>query len=372
MSEQKFNDLYSDRYGEIYTRNITDEDKNIHEEINRISDILNKYYHDKKVSIITPTAIKNTEWENINKDKENYHPHINVYCTNSLNLNAVAVRINDEYYIAILKGLLVLIKERIKDFVEDDEFSKIPEIGMVVPERAVQVLYDNCIKFLCFHEFFHINNGHCDLAKKLGINELCEVSSDINVDHTMIRQTLEYDADCCAISALVNEELRMFQMLFINMGYGNFSGTVGSMIQFLSSSLIGLYILHNWLNNANYYDKFTATEKSLENMKHPLPGLRMHYIAINAFSVIENTGFFTEEDMKQIAERTLNALTCFIKSFKDVTNPKFMSIINTDIGIKHLQKVHDNWEQVRELLDVHYANLAPYQKFDYSFIKRKE
>ena len=267
----------------------------------------------------------------------------------------------------------LLNSKGLKDFVEDEAFSNIPEIGMVIPWRINQILYNNCIKFLCLHEFFHINNGHCDLAKTLKIHELCEASSNINTEYTMIIQTLEYDADCCAIGALINEELRMYKMMFINMQCGNFSRSVNSIIQFLSESLIGLYILHDCLNRSAHYENFNVTEESLEGMKHPLPGLRINYIAINAFFVLENSGFFTEEDMEQIVERTFNALTSFIESFSDVTNPKFMSIINTEIGIRHMQKVHDNWEQVREMLDVYYTDLAPYQNFDYyRFFKRKE
>lgn len=372
MNEKKFNERYSEKYGEIYTRNTTEEDNIIHKDIKYISNMLNKYYDNKKVSIMTPEGIKNTEWENINNDKNNYHPYINVCCTNSLIPNAFAVKVNEEYYVGILKGLLIFLKEHIKDFVEDEAFTSIPEIGMVIPWRINHILYTNCINFLSMHEFFHINNGHCDLSKKLGIYELCEASSDIDTEYAMIIQTLEYDADCCAIASLVNEELRMYQMMFNNMQMGNFSGSVNSIIQFLSSTLIGIYIFHSWINGAYYYDNFTATEESLENMTHPLPGLRINYIALMALQVIESKGFFTEEDIKQIVDRTFNALICFIKSFKEVTNPKFIGIINTEIGIKHLQKVHDNWEQVRDLLEVHYTNLAPYKKFDYNIFRGKE
>lgn len=360
------------KYGEIYSKNETEEDKSIHQEIFSISNQLNNYYKNKKVLLISPEGNTNAEWNNINDDKNNHHPYINIYCTSALDINAFAVKIDNEYYMGICKGLLIFLKERIKNLVEDDAFSSIPEISMVIPEIIVKVIFDNCIKFMCFHEFFHINNGHCDLAQKLGINELCETSTNFDTEYAMIVQTLEYDADCCAIAALVNEQIRMHKMVCINLKYYNTNGFVDSTIQFLSSSLIGLYTLYNWINNV-YHDDLIPTEDLLESMKHPVPGLRVNYIAINAFYALRCAGFFTEEDMERIVESTLNSLSCFIKSYNDVASSKFMSIIKTEVGINHLQKVHDNWEQVREmLLKTHFTELAPYQKFDYdSFIKGK-
>ena len=80
---------------------------------------------------------------------------------------------------------------------------------------------------------------------------------------------------------------------------------------------------------------------------------------------MSNTGFFTKEQINQISERVLKALFIFIKSFEDVADPQFISIMKTELGINHMQKVHDNWKQVREMLDVHYTHLAPYDKCDF-------
>lgn len=363
MIKKRFNEIYA-KYGGIYTDDITEEDHIIHKEIKWISSMLNTYYNNKKVCIITPEGLKNTEWDNLNMDKDNYHPHINVYSVNSLIPNAFATKIDEEYCIGILKGLNIFLKERIKYFVEDEAFSNIPEVGRVIPWRMNQVLYENCIKFLVFHEFFHINNGHCDLGRKLGIYELCEVSSNVNIEHSMIIQTLEYDADCCAIAALINEEIRMYQMTFINMGMGDFGCIIDSLIRFLAGVLIGLYILYNWLDGASN-KKDILNKKKLEHLTHPVPGLRICYIALNAFNTLSNTGFFTKEQINQISERVLKSLFIFIKSFEDVADPQFISIMKTELGINHMQKVHDNWKQVREMLDVHYTHLAPYDKCDF-------
>ena len=334
--------------------------------------MLNNYYNDKKVSILTPEGIKNEVWDNINSEKDEFHPHINVCCINSIDPNAFATKFEEEYYIGIFKGLQIYFKERLKDFVEDESFECIPEIGMVMPQIIHKKLYENCIKFLGFHEFFHINNGHCDLSNEIGISELCETENNTSTQNKMIMQTLEYDADCCAIAALVNEELRTYQMVFINTGIGNFSCIIDSLIQFLSSTLISLYIFHNWINAA-YYENMDIRKLKLEEKTHPIPGLRINYILLNAFCVIGNSRVFSEKEIDEIAERTINSLFTFIKKFKDVSNPVFLNIINTEEGINHLQKIHDNWESVRKMLKVHYLKLAPYEKVDCKKIfNRKE
>ena len=208
MNEEKFNLKYSEKYGAIYTRNTTEEDKLIHEDIKWINEMLNNYYNNKKVAIITPEGVENEVWESVNSEKTDFHPHINVCCINSLTPNAFATKLDGEYYMGIFKGLLIYFKERLKDFVEDEAFEEVPEVGKVIPWRMHQILYQNCIKFLSLHEFFHINNGHCDLSTSIGISELCEMENSSCSYNNMVIQTLEYDADCCAIAALVNEEFR--------------------------------------------------------------------------------------------------------------------------------------------------------------------
>lgn len=369
---KRFNDLYAYKYGEIFINNETEEDQQIQKDIEFIRTKINNYYNARKVSQITPCGVINEEWENINPDKSYNHPYINVYCTGSLKSNAIAAKIDDEYYIGILKGLLVFFKERISDFVEDESFSNILEIGMVIPWRMKEILYQRCLEFLSFHEFFHITNGHCDLMKKLDINELCEANSKDDVQMSLLNQTLEYDADCCAIASLINEELRMYIMIQQNLNMSNSDNWIDSIVKHISGTLIGLYILYNLLHESSYKNVI-MDEISLKKKGHPVPGLRIFYIMINSFDVVRKSNFFTSEELDIIIERTLKSWGSFIKEFDTVINPEFIKIIKTEIGMNHLQQIHNNWKDVREMIDTHYARLAPYGEFDYGqFIMREE
>ena len=59
MIKKRFNEIYA-KYGGIYIDDITEEDHIIHKEIKWISSMLNTYYNNKKVCIITPEGLKNT------------------------------------------------------------------------------------------------------------------------------------------------------------------------------------------------------------------------------------------------------------------------------------------------------------------------
>ena len=59
-------------------------------------------------------------------------------------------------------------------------------------------------------------------------------------------------------------------------------------------------------------------------------------------------------------------LSLLYKKLPEQEKADFMEILDNkdDVGLEHLQKIHNNWEKVRELLTVHYCGLAPYEHMD--------
>ena len=222
---------------------------------------------------------------------------------------------------------------------------------------------------MIFHEFFHIQNGHCDYKKNLDELEPCNDFSKMSIKDFMIHQTLEYDADLCAIASFVNEEVRSYRMRENCLGF-KIKPPVNDMSIFLIKTIISLYILYNIFYRMENTDLIDS--KFLEKRIHPIPGLRLNYILLNAFCALSNTGFFNQNDINYILEKTLDSLDIFIKSFSEKTDSKFLKVISNEIANKHIQKVHDNWEYVRSLLSTKYVTLAPYNKFDYSIYLKKE
>lgn len=359
--ERTFNKHYI-KYGGIFLDNHSEKGKEILKQTKQIADTVNNYYKDKKSIFITPDGLEERMLKNINSESGKYHPYINVFCADKNEVNAFAGKIDEDYYMGILKGVFLNLRNHIKEFIEVEEFELVPEIGKCNPESILNILMRNVLDFFTFHEFFHIMNGHCDLIKEMGIDELCEENLECS-SKGLDLQTLEFDADCCAISSIVNEYFRM-QIMVIN-SIENMTGrpNIDSTIQFLSGLLISVYIVNSWLNMIRM-SAYEITEKDLEKMTHPLPGTRAIYTWATIDTVLTNLNIYSDEEIEQISERSYKALLIFMKEFSDIAYPGFLKIAFEDVGLIHLQKIHDNWERVRNLLTIHYGNLAPYEQVD--------
>lgn len=359
--ERTFNKQYI-KYGGIFLDNDSESGKEILKETDRVRRKVNNYYKDKKSAFLTTNGIEEKILKNTNREVGKYHPYVNVFCADKNDLNAFAGKIDDDYYIGILKGVFLNLRNHIKEYVEDENFENIPEIGKCFPNAIVNVLTEHCLDFFTFHEFFHIMNGHCDLIKDMGISELCEENVECDAKG-MDLQTMELDADCCAISSIVNEYFRMQYMVIDSMEGMSGRPNIDSTVQFLSGLLIAVYVLNSWLNTLRITAQ-NITEDYLENMTHPLPGMRTFYTWMTVNTVVRGSGIYSEEELERIADRSYKSVFAFIEEFSYIAYPGFMKAIFNDVGLKHLQKIHNNWKNVRELLTVHYCDLAPYEDVD--------
>lgn len=360
--KEKVFDENCKKYEGIFLDFNSEEGKKIAKELELAKEKLNGYYNDKNAVCITSGVIKKSKIKNINPDSQYDHPYVNVHCAKSMEINAFAKKIGDDYYLGILKGVFDKLHMHVEEYVLDEEFAKVPEIGVVKPERMTYILTEHCFDYLIFHEFFHIMNGHCDYARSIGISELCEVNEECG-ENNMIRQTLEYDADCCSISSIVNE---FFRNSIIKIpGIPDMTGriSIDSVVQFISSLLVSIYIFTSWMN-VQRYTVIEMTEERLERMTHPLPGMRVYYMWLTVNTVLQRVPFYHDDEKEEILSRSLNAVFDFINRFSDIAYPGYVKQALNTTGIKHLQKVHDNWKSVREKLTVHYNNLAPYEEID--------
>lgn len=359
--ERIFNKQYI-KYGGIFLDNNLEKGKEILQQINQVSDKVNNYYKDRKSVFITPNGAEEKVLKNINSESGKYHPYINVFCADKNDINAFAGKVDEDYYMGILKGVFLNLKKHIKDFVEAEEFELIPEIGKCNPEAILNSLMGNILDFFTFHEFFHIMNGHCDLIKEMDISELCEENLECS-SKGMDLQTMEFDADCCAVASIVNEYFRMQFMVINNMKDMVGRPNIDSTIQFLIGLLISIYIVNSWLNMIRM-SAYEITEEYLEKMTHPLPGTRAIYTWATVNTVVGNLNIYSDEEIEQISERSYKALSAFMEEFSDIAYSGFLKVAFDDVGLEHLQKIHNNWEKVRELLTVHYCGLAPYEHMD--------
>lgn len=360
-------------YGGIYLDLHSDEGKTLLREIENLRRKVNDYYKPRKALFITQTGVENKMLKNLNIDANKYHPYVNLYAVDNKEINAFASKIEDDYFIGIYIGVIQKLDGYIKEFVEDEAFEKVPEIGKCDPRTILKTLTNNCIEFLLFHEFFHIMNGHCDLMNEYGCSELFETNSSCE-KNGMVRQTLEFDADCCAIASIVNEYFRSSFSIIESMErtYG-LTGrpNLNSTVQFITGLLVSTYILNHLLNSKIYIDS-NITEEKLEQMTHPLPGIRLQYIWANIGTILLDNNIYDKNETNEIMDRALNVGMAFIKQFNDIAYCGFFAESFKEKYVKHLQKIHDNWKIVRSLLVKSYVELAPYEENNFIDILTEE
>ncbi len=159
---------------------------------------------------------------------------------NDYSFNAFAMGINQRYFIGMNRGTIAtisLIYDRFfadKDIfrlignpeLEDHNLPKIPNITLNYGEivegvplfprpkdttrRAfVQMFVLLTFDFILAHEITHIVNGHVDLfGEELGVilDEL-KIQDSISANFSLIRKTMEMDADCGASATLLSSEI---------------------------------------------------------------------------------------------------------------------------------------------------------------------
>lgn len=365
-NERVFNKQYI-RYGGIFLDDSSEKGKQILGDVDRIRKKINGYYKDRKALFVNLNGTTTEKsLKNITCEAGKYHPYVNLYCADASDINAFAGKADGDYYMGILKGVFLKVPNEIKDYVTDECFGNVMEIGKCMPKTILNSLTEHCLDFFTFHEFFHIMNGHCDLIKSMGISELSEDNSECTMNGLDL-QTLEFDADCCAIASIINEYFRDQFMIIDSIDGMNGRPNLDSTVQFISGVLIAIYILHSLLNTQKIIPQ-QITDEYLQYMTHPLPGTRLLYVWATISTIITSLNIYSKEEINEISERAYNSVFSFINEFKDIAYPGFMKIAIEPVGIRHMQKLNDNWKLIREKLDVHYNELAPYEEIDFETI----
>ena len=361
LTIEKLNREFEKQYGKVV------EGEQIDKDIDFISKSLNKYYDDKKILSIRPDKTIENTVKNINNSLIREIPEINVFEFSNNKTNAFASKIDEEYVIGMLKVTFSSLKKLFWSIVESDEFSEMPRLSVVKKDIMINNLNQHCLDFLKFHEFAHIINGHCDYIKTRGIRELCEDTNNIDPKNGLILQTLEYDADCCAISNLINEEIRSYIYMFQNMGVAPIAESfINSFESFLCTVIISLYTLFQKLASTREYQNTELTKEKLGMMSHPVPGIRIVYIIINIGCILNQWKIFDENQISRLLSAMFEELGEYIKISEYVVPAYYIKYSLNDLIIEQMQKVHDNWKNISEdLQEFTYVKLAEYGEFNY-------
>lgn len=285
-----------------------------------------------------------TEHIKVTNELNKHLPNVNIFYTNNMSINACAFKINNQYFISINVGAVIRLKEIFDNIVLNNIITEKIFNNQDVLINSSELLYFAMI-FLIAHENSHIRFGHCDLINHLFWDKetkfLMEATSNCLANDGLFRQTLEYDADCCAIANLINRQLMSRD--YHNRDFNEFSHGV-------SLCTLACYILFKIFDNGEHINYDNYDLDNLENSTHPQPGLRMNYIVVNILSILSQ--YYKDNEINAILDKIWE----YILIFERINNKELKSdnlcitIGNTRKGSEHIRRVHNNWENVRKML----------------------
>ena len=308
-------------------------------------------------SLITDSQafIKNLINENANL------PEVYIDYINSERANACAFKVDNKFYIGIMKGTVAKMKviiQQLLDEIMDVNFHTLKYNKRSLYEEAFLIL---AFRFIVLHEYGHIVNGHIDWKKNNSRDSFFfENYTESNIDSNIDRQTREMNADRFAAKSSIDN-------IFKNGGFRSkyFSNTN---IDKIAEALVCLY-------SAAYimfliFMPFTYDEKNFHMMSHPHPAIRQSY----TITTTMNEYVFDEHDF----EMDLSSYMNIVQGDYEKIAIKLMQLRNefinplkvpyTKLGWEHMLRIHNNWEKVRkQLTGFNYTKLEEFERMDYYF-----
>ncbi|HDG7722464.1 TPA: hypothetical protein PCJ20_004304 [Klebsiella quasipneumoniae] len=191
--------------------------------------------------------------------------------------------------------------------------------GIFIPKCEIRAAYANILtnlafEFIVLHECSHLFNGHTDFFKRMNIQYIEErrYSSE---NKMIILQTIEMDADCCAISFLVNKLFRLIKISKSTSFKENKSLPPGYyeacklIYTDELSSMVSLNLAIDTLNKL--IDETSKIEWTFENQffkSHPLPEVRRYFNHLQIWSALNSLAIPSELEKTIVLESFKNMM----------------------------------------------------------------
>lgn len=299
-------------------------------------------------------------------------PDININIVDNDKFNALAFK-SRSYHVGITKGLIIKLRDYFYSITLGDRLFNKTMFLKQKTEIYREKFIEYASKFLVYHELAHIRSGHCDYLNALNMNYLLEMASTCDKKEGILKQTLEYDADCTASTTVINQIIRassdpdqVIENALINLlVYDAYD-----MDYFTEESCIFIFATYTLLRilgiDDDCYSKTNLDE--LEQSDHPHIGIRQENIMASISSIMHILQC-DEPYIKSVCDK-------YIESFKlaellysnreRISKDIPMMVYYTHKGLRHYINVHNNWKYVRsELIAYSHDGLAPYEELSY-------
>lgn len=258
---------------------------------------------------------------------------LKIYTYEAGEVNAFAIRQNEEYCIGISVEAFVELKRWFNTWMSFEKTYKVLDLNYAKKDFLVNYMHKCALMFLVTHECYHVLFGHCDYPGNVG-NFLFERLQQVHEDEALFSQSLEMSADCssvmtCAISLLPEEDAGIIWK---------------QVIKVLFFAVYSVFKLFGEFENQNFEE---FLEVDLNKYDHPHAGIRFELIRRK----LEETIYSMKEE-KNIRDIT-NEYMIFEKNVLGINNLKELitAIAYTAKGTEQIKAIIEKWSEVRKLLE---------------------
>lgn len=314
------------------------------------------------------------------------HPDLNckLYVYDLSEINAFTIKHAGQYLIAISVGGLAQLYNWFELWAKCKDVRKKFEIADDQTKEFSEMLFQNAVNFLAAHEYYHVMNGHCDLPETEEHFLYERSDSIVDKEHAVFLQCLEYDADCCATAACVNQILsragleNAIENLLIYLSGGKKDNSVknphdaklslypvseNGLVLRLKMLYFAIYSVFKLFSDEEQISFTDFIEMDLYEYDHPSAGIRMDYVGKLIITVLEK--IVGPEKAVEYWEKAFQWIMSFEKDILGANDPKcvFFAVALTEKGAKMSAEIANAWKYVKPRLDVYtHHKLAPYEE----------
>ena len=279
-----------------------------------------------------------------------------IYVYKDKEINALAKKEKKGYIIALSSSIFVSLPLELQRYLYQKDIRAYFYGKKKTSLFHMRAVMKYCILFICFHEYYHILNGHCDYNLSSGY--MMEIMNMQRESQYKESQVMEYDADFCAVRSV------MYLILENNKMCDN---------RKMECIIFGFAIYYLFLKfQEQGYECFESCIIDLWATSHPYASIRMAY----SIAIIEyfytNHGIDSVEVLSAIKKLTEVSIY-FDRVYYDADSleKSLLALAYTEKGMQHVVDLDKGWNSLKKKLkNYSYIELRDADKLYLSNMKK--
>lgn len=258
-----------------------------------------------------------------------------IYVYKDKEINALAKKEKTGYIIALSSAIFVSLPIELKEYLYQKDLREYFYGNKKTAYYHIKEVMKYCILFICFHEYYHILNGHCDYnLSSVCLVELVSIKKDCQYRE---KQIMEYDADYCAVRSI------MYLLL------GKYKKREDRSVECVKFGFAIYFLFLKFQEQA--YESFEYGIMNLWETSHPYASIRMAYsISIMEYCYTNHGADLSEVVLaiKKLAEVSIY----FDRVYYDADSLKksLLALAYTEKGMEHIAELNKGWDLLKKKL----------------------